>query len=585
MNLQNFTTVTLPYNGILVVAVAVVLYFLSRAALPSPIKDIPYNEKSAGRILGDVPEMLRWKNEFGNAFGYFPWLTRETNSPIVQVFLRPLGRPWVVVVDPRESHDIMTRRFAEFDRSNFFGETMKAMGPKFHAHFPTGHEWNVHRRLIGDTMSASFLHNVAGRQMWDVMQGVVDLWQIKARLSGERSFNAAGDIKRAALDIIWAATFGFETGTIKAQNNLLGSKKQFDLPVDSDAAVEFPVATDPQACTSLVTVMNSIRIPLNSPFPQFHHWFALKFYPSLVAAGKHRDGMIASAVQAAGQKFSKQKAEDVIELTAGLKSAVDLVVAKEIKMAQKEGRAPQVNSQSIRDELFGFLLAGYETTSTNVCWGMKFLTKHQKAQDRLHIALNAAFRRASRAGESPTIEEITGTSIPYLDAVIAEVMRCSIGAVAAIRLATVDTQILGYRIPKGTDVFLMNNGSGKLTEPIEIGEANRSTSSQEAKYRTGAWDSSDISLFKPERWISTDEKGSEKFNPLAGPAHPFGAGPRGCFGRKWALLEIKIIFVLTFWNFSLLPTPEALSSWRVGEQNQAEQVYLRMRLLRVDKHK
>ncbi|MCJ1251298.1 hypothetical protein MMC30_008530 [Trapelia coarctata] len=580
MDLLSIKGTTSSAHGVLFAVVAVVCYVLYRAALPHPIHGIPHNTKSVRRVLGDMPEMLRWKNELGNAFGYFPWLTQETTSPIVQVFLRPLGRPWVIVVDPRESHDIMTRRYAEFDRSNFFGETMKAMGPKFHAHFPTGREWTVHRRLIGDTMSAGFLHIVAGRQMWKVMQIVVDLWQEKARLAGDSSFNAAEDIKRAALDIIWSATFGSETGTIKAQYDLLGAVEQLDIPADTGAAVEFPVSADPQACTSIITVMNSIRIPLNSLFPQFHHWFALKFYPRLVAAGRHRDEMIISALKAAEQKFSTQKLEDVVESTAGLTSAADLVIAKEIKMAQKEGRAPLVDSQVIRDELFGFVLGGYETTSTNVCWGMKFLIKHQDVQDKLRAELRYGFQRASQAGESPTIEDITSTSIPYLDAVIAEVMRCSIGAVAAIRVATVDTQILGYAIPKGTDIFLMNNGPGKLMEPIEVQESRRSNSSQEAKDRTGAWDPSDIASFRPERWLAKDEGDSDKFDPLAGPAHPFGAGPRGCFGRKWALLEMRIIFVLTFWNFELLPTPETLSSWRIGEQNQAEQTYLRLRCLK-----
>jgi hypothetical protein len=581
MDLSAITKAVTPANGVVAAVVVVVGYVLYRVALPTPIPGMPHNEKSAQRILGDIPEMLRWKNELGNAFGYFPWLARETSSPIVQVFLRPLGRPWVMVVDPRESHDIMTRRYAEFDRSHFFGETMKAMGPKFHAHFPTDREWTIHRRLIGDTMLPGFLHKVAGRQMWKVMHGVLDLWQEKARLAGDHSFEAGEDVKRAALDIIWAATFGSETGTIKAQYDLLAAMKKSEVPAsNADGAVQFPVAADPRACTSIIAIMNSIRIPLNSLFPQLHHWFALKFYPSLVAAGRDRDEMIGSALQAAEKKFATQAPEDVIESTAGLTCAVDVVVAKEIKMAQKEGRQPLIDSQVIRDELFGFMLGGFETTSTNVCWGIKFLIKHQDVQAKLRDALRSGYRRALQEGECPTVEDITGTSIPYLDAVISEVLRCSIGAVAAIRVAKVDTQILGYPIPKGTDVFLMNNGPGKLMEPIDVPESRRSPSSQEAKDRTGAWDPSDIASFRPERWLVTDESsGGDRFNPLAGPAHPFGAGPRGCFGRNWALLEMRIVFVLTFWTFELLPTPEPLSSWRVGEQNQAQQTYLRLRRL------
>ena len=37
-----------------------VLYLLYRAALPKPLEGIPYNQDAAGRLLGDVPEMMRY---------------------------------------------------------------------------------------------------------------------------------------------------------------------------------------------------------------------------------------------------------------------------------------------------------------------------------------------------------------------------------------------------------------------------------------------------------------------------------------------------------------------------------------------
>jgi len=73
-------------------------------------------------------------------------------------------------------------------------------------------------------------------------------------------------------------------------------------------------------------------------------------------------------------------------------------------MAKKEGRQPQYDTPVIRDELFGFLVryrtlkalseictdlylfclqvAGHDTTSITVCWGLKFLTAYQQAQVR-----------------------------------------------------------------------------------------------------------------------------------------------------------------------------------------------------------
>ena len=41
-------------------AALIILYVLYRAALPKPLKGIPYNQDAAGRLFGDVPEMMRY---------------------------------------------------------------------------------------------------------------------------------------------------------------------------------------------------------------------------------------------------------------------------------------------------------------------------------------------------------------------------------------------------------------------------------------------------------------------------------------------------------------------------------------------
>ena len=92
------------------------------------------------------------------------------------------------------------------------------------------------------------------------------------------------------------------------------------------------------------------------------------------------------------------------------------------------------------------------------------------------------------------------------------------------------------------------------------------------------WEVSDIGTFMPERWLSKNEKGEMEFIPRAGPLHAFGAGPRGCFGKKLAALELKIIFSLVLWNFELQMTPPDLSSFRGRDvmTHVPQQMYLRL---------
>lgn len=101
-------------------AVLVVLYGLYRAALPKPIRGIPYHEASAKSVLGDAPAMLRHKNKSATVFDWMTAQTLELNKPVVQLFLKPFSKPIVVLTDHRETQDVVLRRAKEFDRSTFF---------------------------------------------------------------------------------------------------------------------------------------------------------------------------------------------------------------------------------------------------------------------------------------------------------------------------------------------------------------------------------------------------------------------------------------------------------------------------------
>jgi cytochrome P450 len=52
------------------------------------------------------------------------------------------------------------------------------------------------------------------------------------------------------------------------------------------------------------------------------------------------------------------------------------------------------------------------------------------------------------------------------------------------------------------------------------------------------------------RWLVYDGD-LVSFNANAGPTMPFGVGPRACFGRKLAYVQMKIFLVLVVWNFEI----------------------------------
>ena len=348
--------------GIIVLATNIILYFLYRWALPKPIPGIPYNKNATNNILGDAPEALAIKAKTGSMFDIIHITAKRLNSPIYQMFMRPLGRPWVMVVDPYEAHDIRTRRAPEFDRSGFFEELFGVITPKFHVHMPTGDEWKAHRRLISDTMSTRFLHDVAAPQMWKSTQSVMELWKMKAKLAEGRPWKASEDIFKGALDIIWAGTFGIEMGSAKAQIEHLSKYEKIALPEHMDAAIKFPEAKDPDAFTSILEMGESVEYAVNSLWPKMSHWLALTFVPKLRRAMSQKNNIITKQLRLAEEKFSKMTESDDLESNKHFTCALDVVVAREVQMASREGRKVNATRQDIRDELFGFMLAGHDVS-------------------------------------------------------------------------------------------------------------------------------------------------------------------------------------------------------------------------------
>jgi len=398
--------------------------------------------------------------------------------------------------------------------------------PEHHVHMPTSDTWKMHRKLMADTMSQSFLSDAAGPQMHKNALALIKLWREKARLARGHPFTAIDDVKAAAMDIIWGATFGSQMNVSDAQTTLLSGLEHIEQPVDTESEIVFPRAPEPESFSAIITLCDSCEIPIKSLLPRFEHRWSLKLIPRFRKAAAHKDQLIKEGLQRAWQKFSVAADDD-----DAVKCALDLVVQREAQLAKKEGRAPQWDTPDIRDELFGFLVAGHDTSSTSLLWAFKRLSDNQHVQDKLRDTLRSAYPRAVAAGELPTAKEISTTRIPYLDAVIEEIHRIT-GAVAIImRVATVDTEILGHRVPKGTDVFMLSQGPGFVMPSIPIDENVRSTTSRESKDKNGAWDEATIHEFDPERWLEEDSEGNVVFNSRAGPTMPFGAGPRGCFGK------------------------------------------------------
>jgi hypothetical protein len=86
----------------IIIGIGTLLYLLYRFLLPKPIPGIPYDEASIHRLLGDVPDLVAWQKAHQEPWGSMVKKLKDLDSPIIQLFGRVGGKPWVVIADARE---------------------------------------------------------------------------------------------------------------------------------------------------------------------------------------------------------------------------------------------------------------------------------------------------------------------------------------------------------------------------------------------------------------------------------------------------------------------------------------------------
>lgn len=193
------------------------------------------------------------------------------------------------------------------------------------------------------------------------------------------------------------------------------------------------------------------------------------------------------------------------------------------------------------------------------------MADNQTAQTRLREALKASFPSAANSGRVPTASEIQGTDVPYLDATIEEILRLQ--PIVEVGRSTVhDAPVLGRVVPKGTIVLTLNQGAGVMYPLYDTNTDSLSSQSPKRWESYGTIDEDNAHIFAPERWLTTSEShGEQEFNPTACYCLAFGAGVRGCWGRRLAYLQIRFFVAMMVWSYEFQQCPESVSGYQSVE--------------------
>jgi cytochrome P450 len=172
--------------------------------------------------------------------------------------------------------------------------------------------------------------------------------------------------------------------------------------------------------------------------------------------------------------------------------------------ARHEDGSP-MSTEELRDELMTLLVAGHETTASELAWAFERLAREPAARDRLAAEI--------RSGDGDA----------YLMATIHETLRRRpVLPNAAPRLAMRQVEIGGWRYPPGValvpDAYAIHHDPEIYPDPY---------------------------AFRPERFL--DEK------PGTYTWIPFGGGRRRCLGASFAILEMKAVLRALFETAEIEP--------------------------------
>ena len=331
-----------PTSVYLVVAfVAVGLYALYQWLLPKPLPGIAYNPETTKSLFGDAPDMNR---EIGVTGEFAFWMAKQVEkmrSPMCQIFVRPFSKPWVLVADFRESQDILMRR-TEFDKPAFIRDGLEALGD-FHAKYKTNNAFRARRHLKQDLMTPSFLNNFMGPFMHSKGLELVKLLETKMNLAKGRPFSILADFDYAALDVMLNYAFGANMidSALDPQVNLITQLDSSVIPDgDLDEPVAFPEAPIGPFLEAVQHAPEVMEKTTMSWFPRLSHWWwkQQSWYKKMFS---QKNRCVPPQVTKALENY---RAGEV-------KSALEHILRREQVTAEKQGREPQFDSQSMVDEV------------------------------------------------------------------------------------------------------------------------------------------------------------------------------------------------------------------------------------------
>ncbi|XP_011869161.1 PREDICTED: cytochrome P450 9e2-like [Vollenhovia emeryi] len=444
-------------------------------------KGIPYMPNSLSSFLNS------WKLFLGyisfadmNQYMYYYFPNAKyfgTNDfPAPTIFLR----------DPELIKDIMVKDFENFpDHRSFIDESVEPLFGK-NVFALRGDRWREMRNTLSPSFTASkmkFMFDLISKCSHDFVNYLVDHPELCHEIETKGAF------RRYTNDVIATAAFGINVNSMKDQDN------------------EF-YRRGIEATTFSSGLLTTIKIIFLRSSPA---WLSkltgLTFFP--LATAKFFKKIV-------GETIKEREERDIIR-----PDMIHLLM----QARGKDNASSKMTLDDIVSQAFIFFFAGFDTSSTLMCFIAHELAVNPEIQDHLREEI---LQHLAEGNGEISYEALSKMS--YMDMVVSEALRKYPPVIVLDRLCS-----KRYELPPAQPGY-----KSVILEPDTVLMFPAYALHRDPRYFPNP------DKFDPERFSEENKDNIVPYTYI-----PFGHGPRKCIGNRFALMETKIVIAHLLQKFNL----------------------------------
>lgn len=436
--------------------------------------------------------------------------------------------PALIISDPDILKEIMVKQFSKFT-DRVMGIPIEKKWDKA-VSVANGEHWKFLRHTLSPTFSSGKMRHMSP-YIHRCLDNLLEILEDK-RLNQGDGFDITPIIRGYTMDVICSTGFGVDVDSQRNPDNqyIKYAKEFLDVDVTGN-----PLFIIPLLFPCLKFLMAKMELKLVSKE-------AYEFYKTSIEA------IIAE------RRDEPAKHRDLLQLmlNANKGSQEENLVEEETdKPTYDDFKKRGLTDEEVLINSITFMIAGYDTTATSLCWLMYDLALNPDVQDRLIAEIDTEIDKVR-----PTYDN--AFKLEYLDMVVNETLRMHPPVTRLNRQALVDVEICGIPIKKGMDCTV---------SPLAL------------HYLPEYWP--EPHKYDPERFSQEKQANITPFTYV-----PFGNGPRNCIGKRLALLETKMTLIAILQRFKLARSPNLkvpMPTTKLGLNKPGSPVSIMLELRKSDK--